>query len=168
MHNELQAMTSSSEDTDCTVTALATQVEEWKCSDVLKEEHIVTACKQAEGLQRDLASTSSRTANLLQPYKVQSRELSSLQDELQDKVLSKDHYISSPLSQVENWKCSDATKGDELTTVRKDLTQLRHDLANSSSQIEIWKCSDATKTQELTVTQKDIEQLHHDLSTSSS
>ena len=168
VRNELQAMTSSSEDKDRTVVALAAQVEEWKRSDVLKEERIVTARKQAEGLQRDLASTSSRTAELLQRYEVQSRELSSLQDELQDKVSSKDRYVSSPLSQVENWKRSDATKGDELITVRKDLAQLRRDLANSSSQIEVWKRSDATKTEELTVAQKDIEQLRRDLSTSSS
>jgi chromosome segregation ATPase len=168
VRNEFQIRISSDEDKDRTVITLAAQVEEWKRTDALKEERIVTIHKQAEDLQRELTSTSSHITELRQRYEVQSRELGSLQDQLKDKASGNDRRVSSLLSQVEEWKRLDATKGDELTTVRKDLEQLRRDLATSSSQIESWKRSDTTKTNELTVVQKDIEQFRRDLSTSSS
>jgi chromosome segregation ATPase len=168
VRNKLQDRISSSEDKDRTVAALTAQVGEWKRSDALKEERILATCKQAEDLQRELASTSSHITELLQRNEMQSRELSSLQDELQDKVSGKDHYVSSILSQVEG-KRSDVTEGDEITSVRKsDFAQLRRDLAASSSQIEGWKRLDATKTEELTAARKVLEQLHRDLLASSS
>ena len=167
VRNEFQIRISSYGDKDRTIVALTAQVEEWKRTDALKEEHIVTIRKQAEDLQRELTSTSSRITELLQRYEVQSRELNSLQDQLQDKGSGQDSYVTSILSQLEESKRSEATKENELVTVRKDLQQLRRDLATSSSQIESWKRSDATKTKELTVVQKDIEQLRRDLSTSS-
>ena len=163
--NELQARISSSEDKDRTVAALTAQVEEWKRSDALKEECIVAIRKQAEDLQRELTSTSSDITELLQCYEVQSREFVSHQDQLQDKVSGKDRHLTSHLSQTEERKRSDVTKGDELTTIRKDLAQLHRYLA---FQLEGWKSSDATKTEELTVAQKEVEQLRRDLSTSSS
>ena len=166
MRNELR--TSSSEDKDRTVAALTAQVEEWKRKDALKEEHIGTIRKQTEDLQRELTSTSSQVAEVLQRYELQSRELGSLRDQLQDKEPGNDRYISSLIPQVEGWKRSDATKGEELVAVRKDLAELRRDLVTSSSQIEGWKRSDATKTADLTAARKDIEQLRRDLSTSSS
>ena len=156
---------SSSKDKDRTVAA---QVEDWKGTDALKEGRIVATRKQTEDLQRELTSISSQIAELRQRYEVQSRELRSPQDQLQDKVSGKDRSIPSLLFQVEERKRSDTAKGDELTTVREDLAQLHRYLATSSFQIEGWKRSHATKTAELTVAQKDIEQLRRDLSTSSS
>ena len=158
MRNEFQVRMSLSDEKDRTVTLLTAEIEKWKHTDALKEEHIVTFRKETETLQRELASTSSHITELRQRYEVQSRELSSLRVELQDKASGKDRHVSSLLSQVEEWKRLDATKGDELRTVHKDLDQLRRDLATSSSQIESWKRSDATKAMELTVAQKEIEQ----------
>ena len=164
MRNELQT---SYEDKDRTIAALTAQVEEWKHTDVLKEERIVTIRQQAEDLQRELTSTTSQVGEVLQRYELQSRELSALRDQLQNNESGNGHYVSSLLSQVEEWKRLDAIKGDELMTARKDLTQLHRDLATASSQIEGWKRSDATKTEELAVAQKDIEQLRRNLSISS-
>ena len=155
VRSELRASTSRHEDKDRTIAALVAQVEEWKRTDALKEELIVTTRRQAEDLQRELTSSSSRMAELAQRYEIRWREVSSLQDQLQDKESGNDRL----LSQVEEWKRSDATKGEELVDVRKDLAELRRDLAGASSQIEFWKRSDATKTEELVVAQKDIEQL---------
>ena len=152
MRNELEARMSLSEEKDRTVIVLTAEIEKWKHRDALKEEHIVTIRKETE----------THITELRQRYEVQSRELSSLRVELQ-----------ALLSQVEEWKRLDATKGDELRTVHKDLDQLRRDLATSSSQIveyqrrgvaltsqiEQWKRSDTDKVEELATERKKLEQL---------
>ena len=153
---------------DRAVSSLISQVEEWKHLDATKAKELTTARTDIEELRRNLATSSSQIIELQKRYETRSTEFT---------------------SQTEDWKRSDATKTEELTTARKDLEQLRRDLSTSSSQIieyqqrcaaqsaqsaeltsqiEQWKRSDAAKAEGLATAREKLGQLQHDLTTSSS
>ncbi|KAG8215929.1 hypothetical protein J3R82DRAFT_7903 [Butyriboletus roseoflavus] len=136
------------------------QTEEWKRTDALKEERIVTIRKQAEEFQRNLTTSSSQIVELQHRCDVQLRELTTVKEQ----VSTKESTVSTLTSQVEEWKHSTSTKEEALTTARKDIERLRHDLTTASSKIETWQRSDITKAEELSVVRKELERVRRDIS----
>ncbi|KAG8215925.1 hypothetical protein J3R82DRAFT_7899 [Butyriboletus roseoflavus] len=85
VRDELHSRTLLIEEKERIVVTLTMQVEEWKRTDALKEERIMTIWRQAEDLQRDLTNSSSQNAGLQQRYRMQSKELRSLQRQVSGK-----------------------------------------------------------------------------------
>ena len=135
---ELQTKASLIEERDRTIASFIAEVARWEKSDATNAEQIATARQDYERLQRDLSVASSKTAELQNRYDAQSKELSSISDELQANkslVEEKERRITALTAEVDQWKLADATKAERFAAEDRDKEKLQQDLASFSSQI---------------------------------
>ncbi|KAG9313676.1 hypothetical protein JVU11DRAFT_6021 [Chiua virens] len=153
--------------------------------DQLRRDLAVSSAHIVDDQERHMA-LSAKLAAEVEEWKAQLHSLREQLEAVASVSGGRDRTVSKLNAQIEQWKGADAGKAEELIVLRKELDQLRRDLAASVDQIakdqrshatesaeltyrvEEWEHSCATKADELVVARHQLEQLQNDMSTSSS